>query len=404
METLKRMVCVHPIYYAMAPLSMLFRTVHCLPILLQAKPNTDASNPYNKYTERCRPPDVTFHADNYGSFQFVQYRFRRAGFLDSLPGKLEEWSQRHFGIQVNLETSRGSARSFVSQIVKTRPSQRIANTTHLFVLLPDTNEFIGLLDHYYCDGLILFDFFTRVFDEISTLKLPFPTYRYYPLVSDALACELTTRVLYDTLRYPSCITRWGKSRIFRRVVRRCDSPDWNRWSNYATHVLSVFECTDGLPYVRVAVTVGISTDSTFGNNRIGAIIVRIVRPPNTLTTPQTKLACLMTQFEASVTQHYTDAVVSYDVLRSYDTSMLRTFGTSDVLDIVFTSMCFRTKLDAFHSGLGAFIGNVRGHTYLYINTMTVGDVTHASITTNWEQFDHFKYVSDFGAKLMYAFD
>ena len=307
-------------------------------------------------------------------------------------------------MQANLETSRGSARSFVRQIVKTRPSERIANKTHLFVLLPDTNEFIGLMDHYYCDGLILFDFFTRVFDELSTLKLPFPTYRYYPLVSDALAGELTTRVLSDTLRCPSFITRWGTTRIFRRVVRRCDSPVWNRWANYATHVLSVFECTDGLPYVRVALTVGISTDSTFGNNRIGAIIVRIARPPNTLTNPQTKLANLMTQFEASVTQHYTDAVVSYDVLRSYDTSMLRTFGSSDVVDIYFTSMCFRATLDAMASGCGAFIGNVDGHKLLYINTITIGDVTHASITTNWEQFDHFKYVSDFGAKLMYAFD
>ena len=132
------------------------------------------------------------------------------------------------------------------------------NTTHLAVLFPDTGALICLLDHDYCDGLILFDLFTHLFDEIRTLKLPFTTYRYIPIVTDLLASEWTTRVAHDTLRCPSFITQYhDKSHIFSRVINRRDSPIWNRWANYAMNVLPVFECTDALHYVRVALSVGI---------------------------------------------------------------------------------------------------------------------------------------------------
>jgi hypothetical protein len=210
--------------------------MHCLPILLQSDPERAVSCRFNKYTERCLPPDVTFLADSYASFQFVQYHFTRPVFLASIRAKLDGWSRAHFGIAANIETCRGSARRFVRKIVATRPSQRIPNTTHLFALFPDTNEFVGLLDHYYCDGLILFDLFARLFDQLGAHKPPFPTYGYYPPISDALACELTTRLAWDTLRFPAHATPYGHARIFRRILHRRDAPGWNRWSNYAMSV------------------------------------------------------------------------------------------------------------------------------------------------------------------------
>ena len=408
---LHTMMRVHPFYYAFAPLAMLLRAVHCLPIMLRSKPATGSDvvhvRTFHKYSERCLPPDITFHVDNYTSFQFVQYRFARLDFLDTIRRKLDKWSRRHFGIAANIEACRGGARRFVTRIVKTRPSERIVNTshytTHLFALFPDTGELVGLLDHYYCDGIILFDFFAHVFEEIEQIKLPFPTYRYYPMVSDALACECTARVLYDTLRNPRWVTQYDDTRVLRRVIQKRDAPFWNRWSNYAMSVLAVFECTDGLPYVRVALNVGISTDSTFGNNRIGAILVRITRPPEHSTYPS-KIECLMAQFEEKVTKNYTDCVVTYDIVRSYDMTMLRKFASSDVVDIIFTSMFIPISIDVFKSGLGAFIGNTYDYPYFYINSMTLNEQSHVTFTTNWTQFNHAKYVARFGARLMYTFD
>jgi hypothetical protein len=169
-------------------------------------------------------------------------------------------------------------------------------------------------------------------------------------------------------------------------------------------VRPVFECTDGLPYVRVALNVGIETDSTFGNNRIGAIIVRIVRPPIHLTTHQSKLTCLMAQFTDLLTARYTDAVVTYDILRSYDTSMLRTLATTDLVDIYLTSMFARAPLEDVDSALGAFIGRDYAYRFFYINSMTYDDVSNITYTTNWTQFDRVRYESDFGARLMYTFE
>jgi hypothetical protein len=399
---LKRAMSVHPIYYALAPWSMLFRSMHCLPLIMM--PATPTARTFEKHTERCRPTDVPFQADNYSSFQFVQYHFTRSTFLTTIRPKLEGWSHRNFGIDANIETSRGRAKDFVKALVRTRPSERIVRTTHLFVLFPQTNELICLFDHYYCDGLILFDFFVRVIDDVQSVKLPFPTYRYVPVLSDIMASEFTARVALDALQHPSHAMQYGPMRVLSRVINKREAPHWNRWANYAMNVLPVFECTDGLPWVRVCLNVGISTDSTFGNNRIGGIIVRIVRPPVHLTTFTSKTECLMRQFEEGATKHYTDGVVSYDILRSYDTSMLRTLATTNIVDIYFTSMYFPVKIKSFDDGLGAFIGNDCDYRFFYVNAMTDIDCNYTTVTTNWTQFNHSKYMSTFGARLRYTFD
>ena len=398
-ETWKIVTSVNPIYYAISPISMAFRTIHCLPILLKPKQRDWM---YNKYKEKALPCDVTFHEDSYSSFQFVQYHFRHKDFLHTIHYKLHAWSRKNFHCDAIIITRSGSAKQFVMKAVKMKPSVLIGQSTHLFVLFPETSEFIGFLDHYYCDGIILFDLFKHLFEEIN-FKLPFPKYNYYPVFSDALAAQYIASVTYDNCVNPSLITQYDKTRILSRIVKQEDSPYWNRWFNYAMNVLPIFECTKGLRYARVALSVGIDADSTFGNNRIGAIIVLITRPPKSWTY-KTKIMYLMEQFETQVTKNYKDCITTYDIARSYNTSLLRKIMSTKLVDIFITSMFVPVKIAGFDYALGAFVGNHYDYPFFYVNSMTVFDECSSGFTTNWKQFNHKKYVSDFDAKLMYTFD
>ena len=222
-------------------------------------------------------------------------------------------------------------------------------------------------------------------------------------MSDAFAVECTTRHLYDCYINPPLITQYDKTRIFSLLTRPEESPYWNRWFNYAVNVLPIFECTPGLEYARIALSVGIDTDSTYGNNRIGAIIVLITRPPKGWTY-KTKLRFMMKQFEEKVSQNYKDCMTTYDVLRSYDASLIRKFVSANAVDIIFTSMYGPVEVNSFDIGFGAFIGNKYDYPYFYINSTTVKNICITGYTTNWKQFNHKKFVSDYGADLMYTFD
>jgi len=400
-ETYKLITSINPIYYAISPISMLFRGIHCLPILVKPKPKNIGE--FNKYAESSLPCDVTFHKDEYISFQFLQYKFKNQEFMTTLPTKLDTWSQKHFFCDANIETSNESIADFVINIVKIKPSERIGNKTHLFVMFPSIKGLVCLLDHYYCDGIILFDVFKHLFPEI-TINLPFPKYMYYPLLSDAFAVEYVTRNLYDFYKKPTLITQHGdKTHLISRIILKKKSSYWNRWSNYALNLLTVFECTTGLEYARVALSVGIDTDFTFGNNRIGCIIVFIEKPPEQLSR-KSKIKHLMRQFESKVTLNYKDCITSYDIVRSYDTTSLRRLATTTGIDIFFTSMFVPIKIDVIQSGIGAFIGNEYNYSLFYINSMTLDDASYTTFTTNWSEFNHKKYISEFDAKLIYTFD
>jgi hypothetical protein len=399
-ETWNLITSINPVFYAISPISMLFRGIHCLPIVLKTKPKN--INEFNKYAEKSLPCDVTFHNDDFSAFQFIQYTFTNREFMDTIPDKLNLWSQKHFDRDANIEIMNGCAADFTMDIVNIKPSQRVGHNPHLFALFPETNEMIGLSDHYYSDGITLIDLFNYLFPEI-TVKLPFPKYKYYPFISDAFACECVTRNLYDFYKNPAFVTPYETTRLLNRVTYKTDSLYWNRWSNYASNILPVFEYTKGLEYARVALTVGIDTDKDFGNNRIGVIIVLIYKPPKHLSY-KSKMKFLMKQFEEKVTQNYKDCITTYDTLRSYDTTILRKFGTTTGIDIVFTSFFLPKQIKEIQFSLGAFIGNNHDYPYFYINSMTIDTENHTTITTNWTKFNHKKYIDEFDAKLIYTFD
>ena len=199
------------------------------------------------------------------------------------------------------------------------------------------------------------------------------------------------------------ITKYENSRVLSRVITKSGSYYWNRWSNYASNILPVFECTEGLEYARVALTVGIDTDSTFGNNRIGGIVVLIEKPPEKMSY-KSKLRHLMKQLEEKVTQNYKDFISSYDVIRSYDTTLLRKFTSNTGVDIFFTSMFSPVEVNSIAFALGAFIDNDYDFPSFYINSNTLCDTNYTTFTSNWKQFNHTKYIKDFGAKLIYTFE
>ncbi len=343
-----------------------------------------------------------FHKDSFSTFQFAQYHFKKTGYVNTLRKKLDNWSQTHFKVDANVETVKGAAKEFVLEIVKCKPSKRIGNNTHLFALFPDTNELVCLLDHYYCDGLILFDFIKQIFKSVKG-NLNFPKYTYYPIVSDALVCDFSIRTLYNTYTRPIIITEYDKTRIFTRITHKTENGIWNRWSNYAMNVLPIFECANELAWVRVAINIGFDTDKTFGNNRIGAIVVCIEKPSSHLSY-DLQMECLMKQFQEQVALSYKDGMTSYDLLRSYNTTAIRRFASTNVVTIYFTSLLIPRHTTRFDFLIGSFPGNDYDCPFFYINSTTIHETNYTTFTTNWTQFDDEKLISNFDAKHNYTFE
>jgi hypothetical protein len=127
------------------------------------------------------------------------------------------------------------------------PSVFLGSHTHVTVLVPDHNMFIGFLDHYSCDGSILFDYFTYVLDAHDTQPPPpLPKYQYIPLLTDAITAECMIRTSLNVWSRSAQITSYGDSLVgSRNTLYKADAYEWSRWGNYAECVLRVFERLEG---------------------------------------------------------------------------------------------------------------------------------------------------------------
>jgi len=155
-----------------------------------------------------------------------------------------------------------------------------------------------------------------------------------------------------------------------------------------------------IDYLRVTITVGIDTDTEYGNNRIGGIIVLIKRPKDFATnTTSHNIAQIADQFKIKITASYTDAMTSYDILRSYDTSFLREYSRKTFTDIIFTTY----KVDGQQfSNLQQGIGGFFGKENFYINACTINDTCHFTYITRATSFDDSIFLKDDCTELMYS--
>jgi len=388
---------INPLCFALAPYAALARTWHQIPILMKQNPRS-----FNKYSDSAlnTGTDVLFADDSWQSFQFMRWRFQLCAWIDydEFGRRMDNWSVKHFGVRSRCLSWEGDPDAYVRRITRKRPSRIIRNHTHLLVYCPMKHTVLGFLDHYYCDGQHLIDLYRHLFNcQLGGVKLP--KYTYYPFISDAMAIQTMFEILAEFRRYPSQIHGIDdKTRVLSKIVKRHMDLEWNRWTIYAIGTLAIFDSMPDISYVTVGLTVGFDTDQTYGNNRIGVIIVLIQRA--TQPTFNERVADVMAQYKIQATVKYAQAHATYDIARGYDTHILCT-PMRKAVDIIFTTLYVK-ELSQVESGLVGFVGALSKYEYLYINAVSFESCTYFTYTSNWKM--DYSTLKDNGLTLEYEFD
>lgn len=389
---------INPLCLALSPWAVAARAIHQIPIAM--KPKTRDLT-YHKYTDDVLPADTTFACDIWQSFQFIEWRFsdKWVG-SDKLEQRINIWSMKHFGKPANCVRWNGTSKSYIAMITRKKPSEVIRNHTHLVVICEQT--IIGLLDHYYCDGNILMDYFRNYFIDEKLVFPKFPKYTYYPFISDAMAIQMMAKQMIEIIKYPSQVRGVDdKLRILSKVFNKMGDLEWNRWTIYAVSTLPIFEFMSDIDYLHVGLTVGFDTDQTYGNNRIGMILVRIQRPKQ--STYNERIENLMEQYKTQATANYMDAHTTYDILRGYDVRYLRDYKIKKFIDVIFTALYFKEEINSLERGLGGFVGALSEYEFLYINAISTGTTTNLTYVSNLKQMNYDILTND-GMTIEYEFD
>ena len=395
---------LNPLYILATPVVYIARLCHQVPILLNVKARTlnKQSINYNKYNTLTLPSDSNFIQDRWQSFQYIEWRFSEVCSVEKYMERADKWSMKNFKCNSNFVKCEGSVKEYVETITKKKPSQVIINTTHLIVYFK--NRLVIFMDHYFCDGLIIVDLLKHLFYEDNISNIIFPKYINYPFISDYIAIEYFARMFHENIKYPPLINGIGaKTNLMTEILKKNEQLPWNRWTIYAHGIYNLYEALpQDVDYLRVGITVGFDTDTTFGNNRIGLIIVIIKRSPISLSYNE-KILNYMEQFKNQTLACYRDANTSYDIIRSYNMSYIRSSKMTRVVDIYFTSFFFKEGHTHITGGVGGFVGTLNNTENVYICAISLGPTTYYTYLSNWSQLNLNKLTSN-GLSLEYEFD
>ena len=285
---------LNPFYILLTPFAYIARLCHQVPILLNMKIRNKQILTYNKYNIVALPSDINFIQDRWQSFQYIEWKLNENWTIDKCKLLFDDWSMKNFKCKSNVIEKEGSVKEYIETITRKKPSEVIINTTHLIVYFKNTLSIF--MDHYFCDGLIIADLFKVIFYEDNISTIVFPKYRNYPLISDYCAIEYLVRMSIENIKYPPLINGIGaKTYLMTEILKKNEDLIWNRWTIYAHGIYNVYEALpQDVSYLRIGLTVGFDTDTTFGNNRIGLIIVIIKRSPINLSYNEKILKCKLT--------------------------------------------------------------------------------------------------------------
>ena len=379
---------MYKIFYIIISLliiSMILRLIH---FLLLKKNNLN--NSFNKYNEISKPTDIVFQDDTYDNFQFFFISYKKL-YLDKLITDLNKWTISSFNLPLNYIISNIPIDNYIYNLYNTtKPSQIIKNTTHLVIFFPKENKLFILLDHYYCDGFQIINIIQIMFNYNKLIPIKVPKYKYLPIVSDFLIYKFLCKNVIYNLTYPTYLKYGDKQYIMHKTLYKNECKRWDRWNIYAKSIINIYECSKQIKYLKIGLTVAIDGDKSYGNNRIGIITVIINKPNNfELNTHEENVENLTKQFKLKVEYNKSDCINSYDLLKSYDTTILRKYFSNNFIDIVFSSFKLDFDYDNALVGSGGFLGNTK----FYICAVTVGERCIITITTKLKDWDREKFLS-----------
>ena len=236
------------------------------------------------------------------------------------------------------------------------------------IFLYKSQKIMLLLNHFYCDGKILYEIVTSNFLN-SKSEIKFIKYNYIPFYYDFLLVKYLGKFVKGSIfkkkNIKGLTLSKNKSSIYRKVIYYTGKI--NRWIALAINFDLIFKYVK-LNSLKIAFTVGFEDDIEYCNNRIGVIIVDVPRL-NSIEEYQEFI-------KKKLTNNKYDALTSYDLIRNFQLNKLRgKFDTN--IDIVLTSFKLNGEdkdlkdcnINDIDYNLGSFIGI--GRIPIYIFSMTL---------------------------------
>ncbi len=262
------------------------------------------------------------------------------------------------------------------------------------VFLTKNRNIVLLLNHFYCDGIVLHDIITENLANTEKSVNFFP-YKYYPIYSDICLLNFFARHFYNYFFVKNknkYLKLHDKSIVINKNINFFGKID--RWFVFS-NVLDIIFKNISLKkkYLTVGVTVGFDDNNYFCNNRIGVIILRI---------PRKKSIEEYTKFlKKRLFAKQNEALVTYDLLRNFPSTYLRTKFNGKI-DVLLTTLKI-DGLDSHKSGCevnnidyiaGTFIGVGKIPIYALSMTLLSKNVIRLTLKINTPQFDVNNILND----------
>jgi hypothetical protein len=219
----------------------------------------------------------------------------------------------------------------INHILHFRKNTQPSNTyPWIFFSFPKSSTIVALLYHYHFDGLVLFNFIKTVFN-IKNQKLSVIKYKYKFPISDIGVIEYTSRQYLKSVNF-NPLPKSKKTCLYNVCLERNNSNRWMTLGKVMKRIWKYVKMSNNYSQskksLRTALTVAWDDNYKYCKNRIGVIIIDI--------------PYLSTELEYSIfikencMKRKNDALMSYDIIRSFPTYYLRKYWNSS-LDIILTS-------------------------------------------------------------------
>lgn len=253
------------------------------------------------------------------------------------------------------------------------------------IFLYKTKQIVLLLNHYYCDGNILYEMIKdNILNTNSVIK--FANYKYIPFFYDFLLLKYLAKLVKNSIFKQKLENlKLSKNQSNILVKKIYYTGKINRWYALAHNMNFVYKYVK-LNSLKVAFTVGFDDNIEFCKNRIGVVILDVPRLNNI-----DEYALFL---KKELMNNKYDALSSYDLIRNFPIDKIRNTFDSDI-DLVLTSF----KLDGSDINdkdcnlansdyiVGSFIGIGRIPIYICSPTLNHQKVIKICIKSTTPDFD-----------------
>ena len=332
---------------------------------------------YKKLFKTITAADVYFSENKWNNYMFGVFKYNYNDdeesfdiFIDKFINRLKSWETstnwyKKFNIRGIIEINEtDTQKSLIEKLDNSEP-EYVNNKLLPFkvVFLKKENIVITLLNHYYCDGIILNDFHIHVLYNIEKKCLNVFDYNYIPILHDYFLLSYGFRCIYNS--YFSNYKHLQRDSNKTSIITKSIPYDgyFNRYKCMAITIEFLFSCVKK-DELSIAFTVGFNDDNTI-NNRIGAIILNVLRQKN-CEDYEYYLKCNLIKYKD-------DSISSYDLARNFPIYYIRNSVMNNSIDVILTSFLIDGECEYKNNlkyVLGTFIGRSKTEAPIYILSTT----------------------------------